>query len=93
MSLTDFFNKFDNGCTPVGHAEFEWTAKGVGFGGMYFYLNKEDGYVHCENEAMSREFLKEMLCQMVDNCVLDCARHEADKYPKGYNPQTIVKHD
>lgn len=72
MSLQKFFDSFDTSCSPNGFATFSWTDKGTGFGGMYFYVDEKDGYVHCENEIMGREFLKRMLCSMVDNCVLDC---------------------
>lgn len=87
MSLENFFNSFTDSCEPNGHAEFNWSAKGRGFGSMYFYMDK-DGYVHCENEIMSREFIKEMLCKMVDNCVLDCpGQHDGDGLPEGYSPK------
>lgn len=96
MSLSDFFNSFDDCCAPVGSspASFEWCAKGVGFGGMYFYFDEKDGYVHCENEIMGREFLKKMLCLMVDNCVLDCPGQwdeATEGKPPGYTPRPVVK--
>jgi hypothetical protein len=96
MSLREFFDRFDESCEPVGTASFQWTAKGVGFGGMYFYFDKKDSYVHCENEIMSRKFLKEMLCHMVDNCVLDCPNEQhADTgingLPPNYNPVPYVE--
>ncbi len=77
---------------------FNWGAKDIGWGQMYFYLNEEDGYVHCGNEIMSRQFLKDMLCHMVDNCVLDepNERH-ADTGPNGeppdYSPRSLKKDD
>jgi len=93
MSLREFFNKFDDTCEPQGNVSFQWTSKGVGFGGMYFYLDKTDGYVHCDNEIMGREFLKRMLCLMVDNCVLDCPGQWDEATggkPPGYDPKPII---
>lgn len=95
MSLKEFFGKLGEACVPHETTSFNWTAKGVGFGQMYFYLDKADGYVHCGNEIMSRAFLKEMLCKMVDNCVLDepNERHAdtgPDGKPPGYTPNPIV---
>lgn len=92
MSLQDFFDKFEDDCHPIEPVTFSWASKGSGFGQMYFYVNKDDGYVHCENETMGRGFLKRMLCQMVDNCVLDCPGswdEESEGKPPGYNPEPI----
>ncbi len=98
MSLETFFEQFKDTCVPTEGVDFQWSAKGIGFGGMYFYLDKKDGYVHCSNESMSRQFLKDMLCKMVDNCVLDepNERH-ADTgpggKPPGYTPVAIEEKD
>ena len=86
MSIRDFFEKFDNTCDPIGVTSFNWTAKGIGFGQFYFYFNEKDGYIHCENECMSRETIKEILNRMVDECVLDCPR-DGDGLPANYNPK------
>lgn len=98
MSLKAFFDSFDDSCEPHRNASFSWSAKGCGFGQMTFYIDEADGYVHCANEIMSRAFLKDMLCKMVDNCVLDDPneRHPdtgPDGKPPGYNPKPIVKND
>jgi len=88
MSIEEFFDKFDDGCSPIKNVEFEWSAKGCGFGRMNFYIG-DDGYVHCGNEIMGREFLKKMLCLMVDNCVLDEPGQwdeVAEGKPPGYDP-------
>lgn len=47
-----------------------WGVPDVGFGTFHFY-NGKDGKVHCGNETMSKEFIKKVLCDMVDDCVLD----------------------
>ena len=95
MSLKEFFETFSDSCEPTKSAAFNWACKGMGFGQMYFYVDEADGYVHCGNEFMSRTFLKEMLCKMADNCVLDepNERHAdtgVDGKPPGYTPNPIV---
>lgn len=45
----------------------EWSVKGVGFGEYAFWM--KDGKIHCDNEAMSRESVKRVLCMMVDQAV------------------------
>jgi hypothetical protein len=47
----------------------KWTAKGTGFGEFTFY--SVDGKLHCQNEMMSKDFLKVMLCLIVDKATLD----------------------
>jgi len=96
MSLKNFFESFNDSCEPLRTTTFSWSKKGCGFGQMYFYLDKEDGYVHCGNEIMSRQFLKDMLCKMVDNCVLDEPndRYEdtgPDGKPPGYCPTPVLE--
>lgn len=49
--------------------QINWSVKNIGFGQFYFYNN--DDKLHCSNEMMSREFIKEILCKMIDDCELD----------------------
>ena len=70
MSLQEQFDKLDNRCVPLSNNGFNWTAEGIGFGQLYFYT--KNGVVYCDNELMGKEFIKKMLCQMVDECVLTC---------------------
>jgi hypothetical protein len=90
--MKEFLNSFNESCEPIGHITFRWSSKGVGFGTMSFYLDPKDGYVHCGNEIMSRQFLKDMLCKMVDNAVMDeyNDRH-ADNGPGGLPPGYVPK--
>lgn len=71
MSLLEAFGRFKDSCEPTDGVQFSWMAKDIGFGSMYFYISEKDGMVHCNNEYMSKDFLKRMLCKMVDDCVLD----------------------
>ena len=57
-------------CYPDGHGGYEWSKEGVGFGTFYFWYD-ENNNLHCANEFMSKDFIKEMLCAMVDSCILD----------------------
>ncbi len=71
MSIQEFFDSMEDSCYPDHKAcYFKWTAKGTGFGEFGFYEG-DDGKLHCSNEMMSKKFIKEMLCKMVDDCVLD----------------------
>jgi hypothetical protein len=95
MEIKKWFYGMNELCEPITGANFQWTSNGIGFGQMHFYLSKEDGYVHCDNEIMSRSFLKKMLCHMVDNCVLDCPNGTfpddgPNGQPPGYNPKPIT---
>ena len=47
---------------------FQWSKAGRGFGEFAFY--HKDKKIYCYNELMSKEFIKEMLCKMVDDCIL-----------------------
>ncbi len=54
---------------PIGcddPVQFSWGKPGTGFGQVLFYT--KDGTLHCDNECMSKEFIKERLCKMVDDC-------------------------
>lgn len=50
-----------------------WSKPGVGFGEATFYSSTHekggDLKWYCDSETMSRDFVKEMLCQMVDECI------------------------
>lgn len=72
MSLHDIFESLEDSCKPDRTINFNWTASKVGFGSFYFY--EKDGILMCSNECMGKEFIKKMLCNMVDNCELDDPR-------------------
>jgi hypothetical protein len=59
----------DDGVSLHKRFGFDWSAKGIGFGQFYFYQDKY-GVIHCDNECMSKEFIKRILCSMVDQCEL-----------------------
>ena len=52
------------GLEPGEKLSVRWSRPGVGFGG--FYIFEEDGKVMIESESMSKKFIKEVLCSMVD---------------------------
>ncbi len=47
----------------------QWESKSAGFGLTTFYV--KGGKIHCDNEAMSRDFLKTVLNKLVDEAILD----------------------
>ena len=56
-------------CRPDSEVVFHWGKPGVGFGtATFYYSDHEFGVMklYCDNETMSKAFIKEMLCQMVD---------------------------
>jgi hypothetical protein len=66
MSLEKFLEQIENTCCPNENIRFSWSHQNIGFGELYFYI--EDGELYCDNEMMSKEFVKKLLCQMVDEC-------------------------
>lgn len=69
-TIQEMFDSMENTCVPCNGVQFDWSATGVGFGQFYFYEG-DGGKLHCSNETMGKDFIKKMLCQMVDDCVLD----------------------
>jgi hypothetical protein len=47
-----------------GGVIIEWAEEGTGFGQIY--IEMEDGELTISAEAMSKDFIKEVLCQLVD---------------------------
>lgn len=77
--LKEYFASFKDSCGPRQDDEgvftpimVAWTAKDYGFGEFTFYVI--DGKLRCDNEAMGKDFIKKMLCQMVDDAELDDPR-------------------
>lgn len=69
MSLQDMFEKISDSVEISPFTVF-WSMKGVGWGQYNFYMD-ENNIVHIQNECMSRESIKKVLCMMVDEAVLD----------------------
>ena len=57
-----------NFCCPIDDCQptFQWGIDKVGFGTVSFE-NDGNGGVTCENEGMSKETIKRLLCYMVDH--------------------------
>lgn len=70
MSIKEMLDKCPDFCEPTDSATISWGVKGIGWGQFTFYVG-EDKKVHCLNEIMSKRFIKEQLCKMVDECILD----------------------
>jgi hypothetical protein len=69
--LQEFFDSF-NDSEELTCKSFEvcWSRNGIGFGSFYVYKD-EDGVLHVDNECMSREFVKGVMCKLIDNAVFD----------------------
>jgi len=74
MSLQDFFNNQTDTVTLHDNFGLNWSSKGIGFGQFYFY--NKDGKIFCSNEFMSKDFIKKVLCQMIDECELEDQREQ-----------------
>jgi hypothetical protein len=79
-------------CEPQSDVKFNWRIGEVGIGSIVFYIDHGDGYVHCRNNGVSREFIVDMLRSMVDNCVLDDLHTGCimNALPPGYKKSTGV---
>lgn len=68
-----FLDSCSDHCVPSEGVTFEWSKPGVGFGlaDFYFSAHEEGGEIklYCDNETMSKEFIKERLCKMVDDAI------------------------
>lgn len=58
----------------------QWSEKGRGFGEYHFW--ELDGQIFCDNECDSREAVKRVLCQMVDQALFIDDRMEPGVNPK-----------
>lgn len=64
------FDDYEDHCRPsVAGCTFIWNAKGIGFGEFDFYI--EGDKIYCINEHTNKDFIKKMLCKMVDDCELE----------------------
>lgn len=69
MSASDLKDS-EISCIPWSSAGFRWSASGIGFGQVYFRYDEDRDVIYCDNEMMSKEFIKRILCRMVDECEL-----------------------
>lgn len=73
-ALRDFFNSYEDEVSIHKSFGLNWSAKGCGFGQFYFY--EKDGKIFCQNEYMGKEFIKRIMCQLVDQCELEDVRDD-----------------
>jgi hypothetical protein len=66
MSLKESFKQLEDVCHPQTNVGFSWSAKDIGFGEFVFIWNDKKNRLDIHTETMSKEFIKRMLCQMVD---------------------------
>ena len=67
--LQKVFDKMDDYCVPIENCFFRWSKKGCGFGTLSFYF--KDGKLICDNDHMNKDFVKKLLCDMVDSSEID----------------------
>lgn len=67
--MLKMFDKLEDKTAPhCDQFTISWTAKGVGFGQFHFYKKDEKWY--CNNECMSKDFIKRVLSTFVDEVEL-----------------------
>ena len=60
-------NAMNDVCQPHNSITgFSWVANGTGFGQFVFKWNGKKERLELDSEMMSKDFVKQMLCQMVD---------------------------
>lgn len=69
--LQEFLDQCPNAVELCNGFQLNWSKEGVGFGQFYFYTNSDTGRIHCDNEIMGREFIKGILCKMVDEAIMN----------------------
>ena len=69
--IQEFFAACPNRTVPIdGPIGICWSLEGTGVGELWFGWDAGAGTVYCDSEMMSKESVKEILCNMVDNCEL-----------------------
>lgn len=68
MSLIDFLNSCENKIDLYSDIDISFSRTGFGFGQLRFY--QKDDIIYCDNECMTKDTVKKILAQMVDECVL-----------------------
>lgn len=63
--------KFDEDfCHPFEDViSIKWAAPQTGWGEFVFFW--KDKQLHCDSETMSKKFVKDRLCKMVDDCIFE----------------------
>lgn len=68
MSLQAFFDSMTDQIPHIhgreNDVEVVWSKQGWGFGSFRFY--KDGDQWKCDSECMNKEFVKEILCMLVD---------------------------
>jgi len=52
-----------------GGFDIQWETRSCGFGRLTFYIKK--GRLFCDNQRMSRKFIKKALCRLADEVELE----------------------
>ena len=55
----------------------DWQSKSAGTGRVDFVKDLETGKIECDSECCNKQFVKDLLCKMIDN--IDWTENEWDK--------------
>lgn len=74
MSSHDLNEVSKNRCVPVNPFQVDWCTDGKTFGTFYFYM--KDGVLQCDSGTTNKEFVKQMICKMIDECKFKTSKIE-----------------
>lgn len=70
MSIQDFFDSCEDDLELVSSCSINWSIKGTGFGNLQLYVG-QDGNTWIQNEGMGKNFIKKILCDLIDGATLE----------------------
>lgn len=84
MAIQDFLDSCSDMVDLNNGFSVSWSRTGVGFGSFYFRIT-EAGSIQIDNECMGKDFIKGVLCRMVDEAILD----DNPSRPENYKPGVV----
>ena len=70
MSIKKLFDNIPAAINIDNTFIIQWSEPGTGWGEFTFYKD-EDGGIHCDNECMSKEFVKKIMNRFIDEIIFD----------------------
>lgn len=67
LKIDGFWGKYEHN---QGGVDIHWSAQSAGCGRIVIHINNE-GKLMCDSQCLSREFVKSVLCQLVDQMEFD----------------------
>jgi len=66
--IRKWFNDMEDSQNINGNGSIyvSWVRKGKGFGEFYLSIDKDSGKLYLDDEIMGKDFVKKVLCALVD---------------------------